>query len=147
MSSRAERNGVEGSSQVADFSLRWFIFQRGGFLHSACAAVGMTKLGDVFGYYQKQFRPFWRRTAHRPFPTVSLTWLFFQSELFKSLCFSDFRVIRKAVIHHVGNESGCKKVTPGAPNGAPGGRGEDKEGGLVNVFGGDDVNAGSGDVG
>ena len=36
------------------------------------AAVGMTKRGDVFRYYRKQFRPFWRGTAHRPFPTVRL---------------------------------------------------------------------------
>lgn len=52
------------------------------------------------------------------------------------------------MIHHVGNESDCKKVTPGTPiNGAPGARGEDKEGGLENIFGGDNVNAGSGRVG
>ena len=36
------------------------------------AAVGMTKRGNVFRYYRKQFRPFERGTAHRPFPTVRL---------------------------------------------------------------------------
>ncbi len=45
---------------------------RGGFLHSANAAVGMTKWGDVSGFYRKQFRPSTCGTAHRPFPTVSL---------------------------------------------------------------------------
>ena len=60
------------------FILRWFINPRGGFLHSADATVGMTKMGDVFWYYQKQFRPFGRGTAHRPFPTVSLLGGFFQ---------------------------------------------------------------------
>ena len=39
---------VEESSRVAGFILCWFILQRGGFLHSADAAVGMTKWGDVF---------------------------------------------------------------------------------------------------
>lgn len=52
------------------------------------------------------------------------------------------------MFHHVGNESSCKKVTPGAPFfGAPGARGEDKEGGSENIFGGDNVNAGSCHVG
>ena len=40
-----ERKQVEESSQAASFALYWFIFQRGGFLHSADAAVGMTKGG------------------------------------------------------------------------------------------------------
>ncbi len=30
------------------------------------------KMGGRFWYYRKQFRPFGRGTAHRPFPTVSL---------------------------------------------------------------------------
>ena len=43
---RSERvKRVEESSQVASFILWWFFVQRGGFLHSACAAVGMTKWG------------------------------------------------------------------------------------------------------
>ena len=41
---------VEESSQVASFILWWFLFQRGGFLHSACAAVGMTYLRGGFVY-------------------------------------------------------------------------------------------------
>ena len=32
---------------MADFTLRWFFLPRSGFLHSADAAVGMTKSGDV----------------------------------------------------------------------------------------------------
>ena len=39
---------VEESSRVACFILCWFLLQRGGFLHSACAAVGMTKTGERF---------------------------------------------------------------------------------------------------
>ena len=42
-----ERMRVEESSQVADFILWWFFLQRGGFLHSADAAVGMTEWGCV----------------------------------------------------------------------------------------------------
>ena len=38
---------VEGSSQVANFILWWFFFQRGGFLHSADAAVGMPYRGSA----------------------------------------------------------------------------------------------------
>ena len=30
-------SGVEESTQVADFTLRWYFLLRGGFLHSACA--------------------------------------------------------------------------------------------------------------
>ena len=40
---------VEESTQVASFILWWFFLQRGGFLHSAGAAVGMTKWGNVSG--------------------------------------------------------------------------------------------------
>ena len=36
---------AEGSTQVASFPLWWFLYQRGGFLRSANATVGMT---DVF---------------------------------------------------------------------------------------------------
>ena len=36
---------AEGSSQVANFTLCWFIIPRGGFLRSADATVGMTKGG------------------------------------------------------------------------------------------------------
>ena len=43
---------------MAIFILCWFIIQRSRFLHSAGAAVGMTKRGDVFRYYREQFRPF-----------------------------------------------------------------------------------------
>ena len=32
---------------MADFTLWWFFVPRGGFLHSAYAAVGMTERGDV----------------------------------------------------------------------------------------------------
>ena len=45
-------NGVEESSRVAGFCLWWFYVPRGGFLHSACAAVGMTQWGDVSGFYR-----------------------------------------------------------------------------------------------
>ena len=45
-----ERMRVEESSQVADFILCWFIIQRGGFLHSADAAVGMTMLVRFYGF-------------------------------------------------------------------------------------------------
>ena len=48
------------------------VLLRGGFLHSACAPVGMTQRGDVSGFCWEQFRPFRCGTAHRPFPTVSL---------------------------------------------------------------------------
>ena len=42
-----ERKRVEESSQVADFILWWFLPQRGGFLHSADATVGMTSVFAV----------------------------------------------------------------------------------------------------
>ena len=45
-----ERKRVEESSRVADFILRWFIIQRGGFLHSADAAVGMTISKRFYGF-------------------------------------------------------------------------------------------------
>ena len=41
---------AEGSTQVASFTLCWYIIQRGGFLHSACAPVGMTYLKGGFVY-------------------------------------------------------------------------------------------------
>ena len=43
----SERMRVEESSQVAGFILCWFFVQRGGFLHSADAAVGMTSVFAV----------------------------------------------------------------------------------------------------
>ena len=57
-----ERMRVEGSSRVAGFILWWFFYQRGGFLHSACAAVGMTNLrgGSVYPH-----RLFLRRFPER----------------------------------------------------------------------------------
>ena len=50
-----ERMRVEESSQVADFILWWFLYQRGGFLHSADAAVGMTYLGGGFVYPRRLY--------------------------------------------------------------------------------------------
>ena len=41
---------VEESTQVENFILWWFSLQRGGFLHSACAAVGMTKELRFYGF-------------------------------------------------------------------------------------------------
>ena len=104
-----ERMRVEESSQVADFILWWFFHRRGGFLHSADAAVGMTYRGVVplirTGYMRnvaggrlpplrahRWAVPFNRRgsirevpgTAHRPFPTVSLVGSFFEPTYFKS---------------------------------------------------------------
>ena len=46
----SERKRVEESSQVASFTLRWSFLQRGGFLHSADATVGMTYLRGDFVY-------------------------------------------------------------------------------------------------
>ena len=50
---------AEESSQVANFILWWFFHQRGGFLHSADAAVGMTYRGVVpfclHGLYLQRF--------------------------------------------------------------------------------------------
>ena len=43
----SERKRVEESSQAASFTLCWFFVQRGGFLHSADAAVGMTSVFAV----------------------------------------------------------------------------------------------------
>ena len=43
----SERKRAEESSQVAGFTLCWFFLQCGGFLHSACATVGMTE-GTTF---------------------------------------------------------------------------------------------------
>ena len=81
---------------MASFILWWFFVPRGGFLHSACATVGMTKRGNVFWYYRKQFRPFTCGTAHRPFPTVSLKGGRFQPGCSKDgrysvVCFRDNR--------------------------------------------------------
>ena len=45
-----ERMRVEGSSRVASFILCWFIIQRGGFLHSADAPVGMTFSVRFYGF-------------------------------------------------------------------------------------------------
>ena len=45
-----ERMRVEESSRVASFILWWSILQRGGFLHSADAAVGMTMLVRFYGF-------------------------------------------------------------------------------------------------
>ena len=70
---------------MASFILRWFIFQRGGFLHSAGAAVGMTERG-TFLCYRKQFRPFGCGTARRPFPTFSLVGGFFHPHRLYLLC-------------------------------------------------------------
>ena len=42
-----ERKRVEESSQAASFILCWFFLQRGGFLHSADATVGMTSVFAV----------------------------------------------------------------------------------------------------
>ena len=41
---------VEESSRVAGFILWWYFVQRGGFLHSADAAVGMTMLVRFYGF-------------------------------------------------------------------------------------------------
>ena len=56
---------VEGFSRVAGFILWWFIFQRGGFLHSADAPVGMTYLRGGFVYPRRLFlqRPPERHTG------------------------------------------------------------------------------------
>ena len=43
----SERKRVEESSRVASFILCWFFPQRGGFLHSAGAAVGMTYVSGL----------------------------------------------------------------------------------------------------
>ena len=114
-----ERKRVEGSSQVAGFILWWFFIQRGGFLHSADAAVGMTNLRGGFVSLHRlslqrfperhigrslRFRwwvvPFNRTgsicnahgTAHRPFPTVSLKGITFNQRSLNRpfLCSPDF---------------------------------------------------------
>ena len=50
MSFRASAQRAEESTQAANFTLRWFIIQRGGFLRSADATVGMTDLKGGFIY-------------------------------------------------------------------------------------------------
>ena len=58
-------SGVEESSQVADFTLRWYFLPRGGFLHSACATVGMTGVSGLAGADTNvpRFRPCGRMAA------------------------------------------------------------------------------------
>ena len=46
---------VEESTRVAGFILWWFIFQRGGFLHSTDATVGMTYLRGGFVYLHRLY--------------------------------------------------------------------------------------------
>ena len=62
-----ERKRVEESSRVADFILWWFIIQRGGFLHSADAAVGMTILERFYGFAHC----FWNVSRCTAFPHQS----------------------------------------------------------------------------
>ena len=62
-----ERKRVEESSRVADFILWWFIVQRGGFLHSADAAVGMTILERFYGFAHC----FWNVSRCTAFPHQS----------------------------------------------------------------------------
>ena len=55
---------AEGSTQVASFPLWWFLYQRGGFLHSANATVGMT---DVFALVvtNSNVQRIWRQICRR----------------------------------------------------------------------------------
>ena len=59
---RSERvKRVEESSQVASFILCWFIIPRSGFLHAACAMVGMTQWGAflrIRPLFLECFRPY-----------------------------------------------------------------------------------------
>ena len=60
--------GVEESTQVADFTLRWYFLLRGGFLHSACAQ-GLNDRRFWFGCYKYKrttipaLRAGWRQIA------------------------------------------------------------------------------------
>ena len=62
---------------MADFILCMFFVQRGRFLHSADALVGMTYLGVVL-FTRTGYIATFPGTARRPFPTVSLVGGFFQ---------------------------------------------------------------------
>ena len=56
---------AEGSTQVANFTLCWFILQRGGFLRSADATVGMTYVFALVGTNSNVQR-IWRQIAAPP---------------------------------------------------------------------------------